>query len=73
MKLDFNGADLVVMLEVLEHSPDPKAMLTRAASLAGKNGRVLVSTPRSELLAWRLLWAFWSNTLGRRWRGGRGT
>ncbi len=68
MALAPEPADLIVMLEVLEHSKDPLAMLRKAAKLAGK-GNVLVSIPRPEVLHWRLIWWAWSNTLGRRWLG----
>ncbi|MFH0885420.1 MAG: class I SAM-dependent methyltransferase [Candidatus Micrarchaeota archaeon] len=67
--MDFEPVDLVVMLEVLEHSPDPKAMLAKAAKLAGKNGKILISIPRPELMHWRIIWAFWSSTFGRHWLG----
>ena len=69
MEGKFGEADLVVMLEVMEHSPDPKGMLMRARSLLGRDGRILVSIPRPELWHWRAIWTIWSNTLGRRWQG----
>ena len=62
-------ADLVVMLEILEHTEDPRPFLRKAASLIGSEGRILVSIPRPELLHWRIIWGIWSNTLGRRWIG----
>ncbi|MFH0737508.1 MAG: class I SAM-dependent methyltransferase [Candidatus Micrarchaeota archaeon] len=72
MTLSFPPADLVVMLEVLEHAKDPEAMLRKAARIAGKKGRILISIPRAEVLHWRIIWWLWSNTLGRRWRGQHG-
>ena len=69
MQKDFDRADLVVMLEILEHSENPKGMLAKAASLVGPEGRVLISIPRPEVLHWRVIWSIWSNTLGRRWHG----
>jgi len=63
------SARIVVLLEVLEHSHDPAKMLQKAARLAGDNGYVLVSIPRPELWHWRIIWALWSRTLGRRWLG----
>ena len=67
MTLEFKPVELVVFLEVLEHSHNPKAMLRKASSLIGKKGHILVSIPRPELLHWRIIWAVWSNTVGRRW------
>ena len=61
--------DLVTMLEVLEHQKDHKRLLINARSILRKDGRLLISIPRSELLHWRLIWWLWSNTLGRRWHG----
>ena len=72
MALSFQQADLVVMLEILEHAKDPEAMLRKAAQIAGKKGRILISIPRAEVLHWRVIWWLWSNTLGRRWRGQHG-
>ena len=69
LKLKLPHVELVSMLEVLEHSPDPKDMLGKARSLIGNNGMVLVSIPRPELLHWRIIWAIWSSTFGRRWHG----
>lgn len=69
MELSLKPVELVTMLEVLEHSTDPRAMLEKAAKLVGKNGHVLVSMPRSELLRWRVIWTIWSNIFGRRWLG----
>ena len=69
VKSDFKKADLVVMLEILEHTEDPEPFLRKAEALIGPEGRILVSIPRPELLHWRIIWSVWSNTLGRRWKG----
>lgn len=69
LEQDFDQAELAVMLEILEHSDDPNAMLKKAMSLITADGRILVSIPRPELLHWRVLWWIWSHTLGRRWHG----
>ena len=69
MELEFEPAEVVAMLEVLEHSNEPAEMLKKGASLAGKNGHVLVSIPRPEVPYWNVIWWAWSNTLGRKWRG----
>ena len=42
---------LVLMLDVLEHLPDPVAALRKAADLLEPNGRVLITVP-----AFRVLW-----------------
>jgi SAM-dependent methyltransferase len=71
MEADIPRADLVVLTEVLEHAPDHKKMLGRAASLAKE--KVLISIPRDEVPHWRLIWWLWSNTFGRRWKGQHGS
>jgi 2-polyprenyl-3-methyl-5-hydroxy-6-metoxy-1,4-benzoquinol methylase len=69
LEQDFDETELAVMLEILEHSDDPNAMLKKAMSLITADGWILVSIPRPELLHWRILWWMWSHTLGRRWHG----
>lgn len=43
--------DLILMLDVLEHLPDPRQALAHAASLLGPEGRLVVTVP-----AFRALW-----------------
>jgi trans-aconitate methyltransferase len=69
MDAEFPQTELVALLEILEHAKNPKAMLGKAARIAGKGGLVLVSIPRHEAVHWRIIWAAWSNTFGRRWKG----
>jgi|GEM_PF-2948025 len=65
MELDLEPVDLVVGLEVMEHNKDPASMVKKAAGLAGKNGWVLISIPRPELLRWRAVWWLWTHSVGR--------
>ncbi|MBU0532575.1 class I SAM-dependent methyltransferase [Candidatus Micrarchaeota archaeon] len=66
-KLDFKPVDLVLMLEIIEHSKDPRKMLEKAVKLTSK-GHILVSMPRPELLRWRMIWGIWSS-FSERWKG----
>jgi SAM-dependent methyltransferase len=43
--------DLILMLDVLEHIPNPDQLLRRAAAVLAPNGRILVTTP-----AFKWLW-----------------
>ncbi len=67
LKADLEPADLVVVLEVMEHSHLPKKMLVKISSLVKERGYLLVSLPRPELLRWRIIWWAWSHTIGRSW------
>ncbi|MCP4646135.1 MAG: class I SAM-dependent methyltransferase [bacterium] len=60
-------ADLVVVLEVMEHAHSPKKLLEKITSFVKKGGHLLVSIPRPELLRWRAIWWVWSHTIGRNW------
>ena len=59
--------DLVTMLEVIEHQKEPIVLLKKARNMIGRNGHVLISIPRPELLRWRVMWYLWSHTFGRIW------
>lgn len=67
LDLELKPVNLVTMLDVVEHAPNPKLMIRKAASLIGREGRLLVSIPRPELLHWRAIWAVWSRSAGRKW------
>jgi len=65
--LPSGSADLVVMLEVLEHLPDPEAALREAARVT--RGWCIFSVPHEPI--WRILnmvrgayWRAWGNTPG---------
>jgi 2-polyprenyl-3-methyl-5-hydroxy-6-metoxy-1,4-benzoquinol methylase len=51
--------DLITMDNVIEHLPDPRAVLTRVASLLAPGGRCVLITPNMNSGSFRLL--------GRRW------
>jgi 2-polyprenyl-3-methyl-5-hydroxy-6-metoxy-1,4-benzoquinol methylase len=46
--------DLILMLNLIEHVPDPRAVLKKARSLLTKGGRVLIKTPNFDALDARL-------------------
>jgi len=48
-------ADLVVAVDVLEHSSDPKSFLKAAASCVRPGGYIVISTGNTDALSWRLM------------------
>jgi 2-polyprenyl-3-methyl-5-hydroxy-6-metoxy-1,4-benzoquinol methylase len=42
------GYDLITAFHVMEHLPDPRAMLKTLASMLAKNGRIVIEVPSSE-------------------------
>jgi trans-aconitate methyltransferase len=42
--------DLILALDVVEHVPDPEAMLSRAAGFLAPDGRMLITTPAFQWL-----------------------
>ena len=61
--------DLVTCLEVLEHLPKPKWVVSEAWRTLKSEGRLLVSTPDEGKRLWRFIWFFWQNIgRGTAWR-----
>lgn len=54
-KLKEKSFDVVLMLNVLEHSLNPRPLLNRAISIVKPGGLVLIETPNSVMLAKRIL------------------
>jgi 2-polyprenyl-3-methyl-5-hydroxy-6-metoxy-1,4-benzoquinol methylase len=43
-----SGYDMITAFHVVEHLPDPRAMLKTLASMLAKNGRIVIEVPSSE-------------------------
>jgi 2-polyprenyl-3-methyl-5-hydroxy-6-metoxy-1,4-benzoquinol methylase len=48
--------DIVVATELIEHIPNPTAILEKAASLLNEGGALLVTTPNRDLYPRKLVW-----------------
>lgn len=60
LDIPFQGAfDAITMWHVVEHLPDPMAAVTRAASLLGSGGRLVISVPNVDSLQARLGGEHW--------------
>lgn len=60
LDLPRSGFDVVSMVEVLEHVPDPDALLGQAAGLLRPGGALYLTTPHARGLSARLLGTRWS-------------
>jgi SAM-dependent methyltransferase len=60
LDLPDHGFDVVSLIEVLEHVPDPAALLVAATHLLRPGGRLWATTPHGRGLSGRLLGARWS-------------
>lgn len=61
-------ADVVTMLEVLEHMPNPEKALSEAHRVLKPGGRLIILVPNEKSLLFRVVWAVWVRTFGRAWR-----
>jgi|YelNatPaOPRAMG01_1025707.scaffolds.fasta_scaffold03649_10 2-polyprenyl-3-methyl-5-hydroxy-6-metoxy-1,4-benzoquinol methylase len=55
VKLEENTFDAVLLIDILEHSLNPRTLLNRAISALKVNGLLLIETPNSVSLAKRIL------------------
>lgn len=60
LALPAEGFDVVSLVEVVEHVPDPRALLADAARLVRPGGAVYVTTPHGRGISARALGARWS-------------
>src|SRR4051812_49014922 len=60
LDLPSGGFDVVSAIEVLEHVPDPDALIAQAARLLRPGGALYVTTPHGRGLSGRLLGTDWS-------------
>jgi len=54
-KVEDNHFDAVLLIDILEHSPNPRVLLNRAISALKPGGLLLVETPNAVALAKRIL------------------
>lgn len=64
--------DAVTAIEVIEHLDDPAAGLREIHRVLRDGGACALTTPDNHIV-FRVLWAAWSRTFGRRWRGAHRT
>lgn len=60
LDLPLDGFDVVSVVEVLEHHPEPRALLAAAARLLRLGGALYVTTPHGRGISARLLGLRWS-------------
>jgi 2-polyprenyl-3-methyl-5-hydroxy-6-metoxy-1,4-benzoquinol methylase len=68
VNLPASSFDVVSALELLDHVNSDRALLLKVRSLLKPKGVLIVSTPDSNMLLWKLIWRVWTLTLGKRWR-----
>jgi SAM-dependent methyltransferase len=60
LDLPSGGFDVVSAIEVLEHVPDPDALIAEATRLLRPGGALYVTTPHGRGVSWRFLGTDWS-------------
>ncbi len=55
------GFDVIVMWQVIEHLPDPWAVLTAAAERLAPNGILILDTPNPQAFQFRVLGRYWTH------------
>ncbi len=61
LKKNFNNKkfDIITLWHVVEHIPDPQALMRKIDKLLAKNGIVIMATPNSDSLGFRMAKANW--------------
>lgn len=61
-------ADVVTLIEVLEHIDNPEDAVAEAYRVLKEGGRAIVMVPDTSSALFQLVWFLWVHTLGRVWR-----
>lgn len=62
------SVDVVTMLEVVEHVPDPERMVSEAFRALKAGGLLVVLVPNTRYPLYRVVWWVWTRTFGAVWR-----
>lgn len=60
LELELGAYDVVSLIEVIEHVPDPRALMRRAAALLRPGGVLFMTTPHASGISGRVLGLQWS-------------
>lgn len=63
-----SSADVITLLEVLEHLDDPTRALRETYRVMKPGGTIIVLVPNEQSLLYRAVWWLWVRTFGRVWR-----
>lgn len=70
-KLDIlpkNFADVVTLIEVLEHVEDPINLLKEAKRILKKGGYIIIVIPNENSILFKIIWFIWTKTFGKIWK-----
>lgn len=63
-----NSADIVTLIEVLEHLENPEEMIIEAKRILKNNGFLLIVVPNEDSKIFKFLWFVWSKFFGKIWK-----